>query len=85
MGQFGVGMKRTFFRLGRHFIVRSSTTDARFTVDVDVDQWMTDGDSPDNWQFQFTQLETGLHIKEKDTVRSSKSINYCQTYQKHSH
>src|SRR2546427_11930787 len=37
MGQFGVGMKRTFFRLGRHFVVRSTTTESRFTVDEDVD------------------------------------------------
>ena len=67
MGQFGVGMKRTFFRLGRHFVVRSTTTDSRFTVDVDVDKWMADGDSPESWHFKFTELETGLRIKEKDT------------------
>lgn len=67
MGQFGVGMKRTFFRLGRHFVVRSTTTESRFTVDVDVDKWMTDGDSPEKWHFEFKELETGLRVKEKDT------------------
>ncbi len=67
MGQFGVGMKRTFFRLGRHIVVRSTTTVARFMVDVDVDDWMADGESPEKWHFKFSELETGLRIKEKDT------------------
>ena len=30
MGQIGVGMKRTFFRLGRYFSVRSTTANSRF-------------------------------------------------------
>ncbi len=67
MGQFGVGMKRTFFRLGRHFVVRSTTAESRFAVDVDVDEWMTNGESPEKWHFKFNELEIGLRIKEKDT------------------
>jgi len=67
MGQFGVGMKRTFFRLGRHFVVRSTTAESRFTVDVDVDEWIAYGESPEKWHFKFDKLETGLHVKEKDT------------------
>jgi hypothetical protein len=67
MGQFGVGMKRTFFRLGRHFVVSSTTARSRFTVDVDVDEWLADGESPDKWHFRFKELETDLHVKEKDT------------------
>jgi len=67
MGQFGVGMKRTFFRLGRHFVVRSTTMESRFTVDVDVDKWMEEGESPEKWHFQFSALETRIHLKEKET------------------
>ncbi|MBI4028632.1 MAG: ATP-binding protein [Verrucomicrobia bacterium] len=67
MGQFGVGMKRTFFRLGRHFVVRSTTTNSRFTVDVDVDEWLADTDSRENWHFKFKELEVGLRVKEGDT------------------
>ena len=67
MGQFGVGMKRTFFRLGRHFVVRSTTATSRFAVDVDVDAWLADADTPDNWHFKFSELEGSLHLKEKDT------------------
>ena len=67
MGQFGVGMKRTFFRLGRHFVVRSTTTESRFTVDQDVDKWMEEADAPDNWHFKFSKLETDRHVREGDT------------------
>ncbi len=67
MGQFGVGMKRTFFRLGRHFIVHSTTRNSQFTVDQDVDHWLADSDAPENWHFKFKKLETGLRIKEEDT------------------
>ncbi|MYB15488.1 MAG: hypothetical protein F4X41_00410 [Chloroflexi bacterium] len=39
IGEFGIGMKRAVFRLGRKFLVESSTTDASFSVDVDVATW----------------------------------------------
>src|SRR5206468_348474 len=39
VGQFGVGMKRTFFKLGRHFKVASVTASSRFTIDIDVERW----------------------------------------------
>ena len=67
MGQFGVGMKRTFFRLGRHFIVVSTTRTSQFTVDQDVDQWLADSAAPENWHFGFKDLKTGLRIKEEET------------------
>ncbi|MGI8604346.1 MAG: ATP-binding protein [Verrucomicrobiales bacterium] len=60
-------MKRTFFRLGRHFVVHSTTTNSRFTVDVDVDEWLADTDSPENWHFKFKELEVGLRVKEGNT------------------
>ena len=39
IGEFGIGMKRAVFRLGKHFIVDSSTAHERFVVDVDVEEW----------------------------------------------
>ncbi len=39
IGEFGIGMKRAVFRLGREFRVDSSTTNSRFIVDVDVAEW----------------------------------------------
>lgn len=48
VGQFGVGMKRAIFKLGRAFVVASTTADDRWKVDVDVDDWL--GDDND-WTF----------------------------------
>lgn len=39
IGEFGIGMKRAVFRLGRSFEIDSSTDEARFVVDVDVEDW----------------------------------------------
>ena len=39
IGEFGIGMKRAIFRLGRNFKIDSSTTETRFVIDVDVEQW----------------------------------------------
>lgn len=68
MGRFGVGMKRTFFRLGRHFSVSSTTSNSHFVVDVDVDQWLKeDKDDPDNWHFEFKELKTGMRVSQTKT------------------
>ena len=51
IGEFGIGMKRAVFRLGRNFTIDSSTDQTRFVVDVDVEQWQhQDGD----WTFPMT-------------------------------
>ncbi|MEJ7656132.1 MAG: ATP-binding protein [Thermoleophilaceae bacterium] len=48
VGQFGVGMKRAIFKLGRKFVVASTVEDDGWIVDVDVDTWLYD---EDNWFF----------------------------------
>jgi Histidine kinase-, DNA gyrase B-, and HSP90-like ATPase len=53
IGQFGIGMKRALFKLGRKFVVESKTKDASFKVRVDVDEWKK---SPE-WNFAFDELE----------------------------
>jgi hypothetical protein len=50
VGQFGVGMKRAIFKLGRAFVVASTTTGDRWKVDVNVDEWLNDT-PPDDWNF----------------------------------
>lgn len=57
VGQFGVGMKRALFKFGKAFKVFSKTTDEKFEVVVDVDEWKDEG-SP--WTFQFRTAESGL-------------------------
>ena len=52
VGQFGVGMKRAIFKLGRDFTVASRTDEAAWRVEVDVDWWLDEVD-PDDWTFPF--------------------------------
>ena len=56
VGQFGVGMKRAIFKLGRKFFIESTTDDSHFVVEEDVDDWKTrkDKDGKDDWNFKFT-------------------------------
>jgi hypothetical protein len=50
VGQFGVGMKRAIFKLGREFVVASTTLDDRWKVDVKVDDWL-DSTPANDWSF----------------------------------
>lgn len=80
VGQFGVGMKRTFFKLGKHFSVRSSTVDSFFELDVDVEVWKTptEGEeNPEEWHFEFSKLEEEItnHQDEAGTKIAITDLN----------
>jgi Histidine kinase-, DNA gyrase B-, and HSP90-like ATPase len=53
IGQFGVGMKRALFKLGKKFRVESITRSSRFVVEEDVEKWK----EKEKWEFQFRELE----------------------------
>ena len=53
VGQFGVGMKRAIFKLGRKFRIESKTRTSRFVVEEDVKKWK----AKEEWQFRFKELE----------------------------
>lgn len=55
IGQFGVGMKRALFKLGKKFSITSTTTASKFTIDVDVDKWSADIDAWDFWFKDFDE------------------------------
>ena len=56
VGHFGVGMKRAFFKLGRNFKIESTTKNAHFVIEENVDEWQQ---KPD-WHFQFKALDENL-------------------------
>jgi Histidine kinase-, DNA gyrase B-, and HSP90-like ATPase len=61
LGLFGVGMKRTFFKLGNKFEVKSRCLTEEFDVNVDVRKWVEEGEAdPGDWHFEFSQLKTGI-------------------------
>lgn len=49
IGKFGVGMKRSLFKIGRSFMVESLTQENHFIIEVDVDEWM----EKDTWDFEM--------------------------------
>lgn len=82
IGEFGIGMKRAVFRLGRRFTVDSSTKESRFVTDVNIEEWR---EEPGPWQFpmdisQSPKDEAGTKIVVsglRDSVSESfAGINY---------
>jgi hypothetical protein len=67
IGQFGVGMKRAFFKLGTRFRVESTTEHSRFVVEEDVDQWRRH----DRWEFRFDKLDPDPHPKPRPDERGT--------------
>ena len=60
VGQFGVGLKRSLFKLGKHFRIESKTPETRFIVEHDVDDWV----KSDKWEFEFASIVN--HRKKKN-------------------
>ena len=68
IGQFGVGMKRTFFKLGRQFRVISATSISRFSVEINLDEWIAryNPEGEEDWHFQFKTLEESVEVPEDE-------------------
>lgn len=65
IGQFGIGMKRSLFKMGGAFSINSKTIQNSFHLDVDVQKW-TEEENKD-WQFQFKSFKENESRKEADT------------------
>lgn len=64
-GIFGIGMKRSLFKIGKYFIVESFNPVKSFKVEVDVEEWIKDeaegtDKSLSSWDFQLQYHETDL-------------------------
>lgn len=55
IGQFGVGMKRAFFKLGTSFYVESKHANSEFAIAVSIDEWLSkkNEDKSEDWSFEF--------------------------------
>jgi hypothetical protein len=73
VGQFGVGMKRAIFKLGREFAVASRTDTDSWKVEVDVDWWLDEAD-PDDWSFPIADAEEDGVDAPGTLVRCSKLL-----------
>lgn len=52
IGQFGVGMKRALFKMGKKFVVQSRTEEDDWAVEVDVDDWE---EKEEDWTFPWSE------------------------------
>lgn len=67
VGLFGVGMKRTIFKLGNYFSVKSATTSSRFSISQDVAEWLR---KKDDWNFDFELAERGAQVPDSEVGTS---------------
>lgn len=59
VGQFGVGMKRTIFKLGSQFKVTSTTATRHFVIEGNVEEWLS---RADDWTFAFSKIEDRFDV-----------------------
>jgi len=60
IGQFGVGMKRALFKMGRIFAIESTTKSSTFTIPINTDVWAR---KPDKWDFVFKTVDENYRLK----------------------
>ena len=61
-GLYGIGMKRSLFKLGEKFRISSKTTTESFEVEVDVNEWMRE----EPWQFKMDNIIREAHFAEAE-------------------
>lgn len=66
IGQFGIGMKRAFFKLGNLIDVKSVSKTSEFEIEIDVKKWLIDKNV---WQYEF----------KKDSLKEGLSNNSSKT------
>jgi hypothetical protein len=64
IGQFGVGLKRSLFKLGTNFIVNSRSSHSDFTVELDVDAW----EKKPDWDFDIRVHDREPHETTGTTI-----------------
>ena len=70
LGMYGIGMKRSIFKIGSNFVVESKTDTDSYKVYMNRDEWMTLKDEKTNddiWKFHLDDVDlsfdNGVHIK----------------------
>lgn len=80
LGMYGIGMKRSIFKIGSDFIVESKTDSDSYKVYMNRDEWTKLKDEKTNddiWKFHLDDVElnfdNGVHIKIKKLSDSLKT------------
>lgn len=56
VGQFGIGMKRSLFKMGKFFEIDTIAAGSSFKMEVDVNSWQK---IEGTWDFQFKEIKEG--------------------------
>lgn len=68
LGMYGIGMKRSIFKIGKNFLVESKTDNDSFKVYMDQKEWidLRDEGNTESWKFHLDdcvlEFEDGVHI-----------------------
>jgi len=62
IGQFGIGMKRAFFKIGKLISVHSTTRNSSFDIDIDVPKWL----NKKEWEFAFNDTTLQENTPQKN-------------------
>ncbi|TYQ28168.1 ATP-binding protein [Pseudanabaena sp. UWO310] len=62
IGNFGVGMKRALFKLGKFFSIESCTQNSRFSLEQNIEAWAVIKE----WNFRFNNVEENVQVNETD-------------------
>jgi hypothetical protein len=71
VGQFGVGMKRSLFKIGKKFSIRSDAPTSWFLLNVDVDRWKKDDE---RWEFEFDDYAEDLPEDDDRSLGTTLSV-----------
>lgn len=69
IGQFGIGMKRAFFKIGELITVESIALKSSFRITIPVVTWKNDTNDED-WNFKFDVV----HTKENNRLNQTKTL-----------
>jgi hypothetical protein len=79
VGQFGVGMKRSLFKMGNYFGIASIAPTSDFILNVNVEDWAkkVDENGKEIWEFEFEDIHTGVShdLKDCGTTITVKSLH----------
>jgi hypothetical protein len=74
IGQFGIGMKRAFFKLGEHITVESTALKSDFKLTISVKEWR-ERENEEDWDFTFDNKNIKNHnLRDTKTIIEIKEL-----------
>jgi len=75
IGQFGIGMKRALFKMGKEFTISSTTIKNSFEMKVNVDNWSKEKDWIFNYDLDKDYSQNPIEVEKTGTKIKVSSLN----------